>query len=187
MSKPFYMDIVGFDAIQKRLQSASVRIKSEVKEEIKDGAQQITLKAKRIVSKKSFDQGVLAGGIKTLVAGDLAYDVVSLASHSPFIEWGTRKQVRVPAKYADYAAQFRGLKTGSAKEALFAITAWVKRKGFTFPDKNGKQMTLEQTAYIIFHSIMVNGIKARPFLFPTFEAQEPIILKNIQTVLGDII
>lgn len=187
MSREFYMDLVGFEAIQKRLETASARIKSEVKEEIKDGAQQITLKAKRVVAAKSADQGILGRGLMTKQSGPISFDVLSLASHSPFIEWGTKKQTSIPAKYADYASQFKGLKTGSAKEAFFAINAWVERKGIRFPDKKGKLLTLEQTAYIIFHSIMVKGIKARPFLFPTFEAQQPIILKNIQTVLGDVL
>lgn len=187
MNKPFYMDLEGFKEIQARLSKVSPRMKSEVLEEIKDGAQVIARNSQRDASKKATDQGQLARGIRAAKGAGIDYDVLSLAPHSPFIEWGTKKKARVPGKYADYASQFKGLKTGSAKEALFAILAWTKRKGLRFAGKDGKPMTIEQTGYIIYKSIMANGITPRPFLFHNFEAQEPIIIKNIQKVLGELL
>lgn len=197
MSKPFYLDIKGIKEIQDKLIKAGARVKSEVREELKDGSERVVLKQKNKVRQNSFDQGTLARGLRQYPTGDLEFDIVSTAPHSPYVNWGTKKRAKIPAKEQSYAAQFKGLKTGSADEALFAITAWVKRKGIRFDSastfKSGKRkggnkkLTLEQTAYIIFHHLMIHGMRARPFFFEPFDEESPIILKNITTVLGDIL
>jgi hypothetical protein len=41
-------------------------------------------------------------------------------------------------------------------------------------------------AYLIARSILKNGIKPQPFLFPAYEQQRGQILKDIETVLKSL-
>ncbi len=191
---PFTLDIQGFAGIQERLRSAPDRLKKDVGGVLKKNADVIARNAKRdVVDNESTDTGRLANAISVDKDNDLQYSIVSPVSYSPYLEWGTKKRARVPTKLREYAAQFRGLKTGSAEEALHSIMQWVIRKGIKIDSaatyKSGKkkgqnkQLTAEQTGYIIFHYIMLVGTKPHPFFFKNFDAQEPVIIRDVEKVL----
>lgn len=180
-----------------RLKRAPDTLVQEVDRELKDGADRVASRAQRkLSSNKTTDEGGLSRGITTARAASLEYTVTSSARYSPFIEWGTKRRVKVPSHLRQYASQFIGSGGGSAAEALKAIMGWVRRKKIRFDSaarfKSGqrkgqnRQLTLEQTAYIIFHFIMINGIKPQPFFFPSLDAEAPTITKNIENVLKDI-
>lgn len=180
-----------------RLKRAPQTLVQEVDRELKDGADRIMQRALRTLSSnKTIDEGGLARGISVKKEREMEYVVVSSARHSPFIEWGTKRRVKVPAGLQQYAAQFRGSSGGTAAQALKAIMGWVRRKQIRFDSatrfKSGqrkgqnRQLTLEQTAYIIFHYIMINGIRPQPFFFPSLDAEASIITKNIENVLKNI-
>lgn len=193
MNKPFYFDIKGIKEIQDRFSRASDTMKKEIDAELRDGAQVIARNAQRDAPK---NYGRLANSISVSKEQPLQYDVVSPVEYAAYMEWGTKKQAKVPAKYAAYAAQFKGLKTGSAEEALYAIKQWVQRTGrrvesaavYKSGKKKGrnKMLTVEESAYYIFHIIMIFGLKPRPYFFKNYETQEPIIIKNVEQVLGNI-
>lgn len=194
MAQPFTLDLQGFAEIQDRLRKASGRLVVNVDGMLAKGAGIIARNAARDAPK---DEGQLARSISSRKAAPLNHEVVSPVKYSPFIEWGTKRKAKVPAELQSYASQFKGLKTGSAKEALYAIQGWVRRKGIKFDSagtfKSGKRkgtnkkLTIEQTAYIIFHFIMINGIKPRPFFFHNLNKQQPLILADVRDVLGDIL
>lgn len=176
-----------------RLKRAPQTLIQEVQRELKDGADRIARNAQRDAP---VDEGALRRGITVAKVNDSEFTITSAARHSPFIEWGTKRRVKVPAGLQQYAAQFRGNAGGSAAEALKAIMGWVRRKKIRFDSagrfKSGqrkgqnRQLTLEQTAYIIFHFIMINGIKPQPFFFEQVPKEEPILVKNLTNVLKDI-
>lgn len=194
MAQPFTVDLQGIADIQARLKKASTTILKDVDGVLQRGAGKIAEGAARDAP---VDEGSLRRGITFKRLGLGSYEVISAASHSPYIEWGTKRKAKVPAELSSYAAQFKGLKTGSAEEALNAIKSWVKRKGVRFDSegtfKSGKKkgankpLTVEQTAYIIFHFIMINGIEPRPFFFKNFNEQEPEIIRDVTKVLGDVL
>lgn len=186
-------DIKGFQDVLTRLERAPNTIVQEVNRELKDSADRIARNAKRDAP---VDEGRLRNEISVVKVSETQYDVVSPVSYSPFIEWGTRRKVRVPSELASYAAKFKGAGTGSAADFLKAIMGWVKRKGVRFDSaglfKSGKRkgsnkpLTVEQTAYIIFHFIMINGIAPQPFFFKNLDAEKPILLERVRKVLDNI-
>lgn len=190
MAQPFTFDIQGIAEIQDRLRKASGRLVVDADGVLQRNTQIIARNAMRDAPT---DEGRLKGAISASRVKQLEHEVVSPVNYSPFIEWGTKRKAKVPAELQSYAQQFKGLKTGSAKEALAAIMGWVRRKGIKF-DSAGKtakgktkKLTIEQTAYIIFHFIMINGISPKPFFFKNFDKQQPIILGDVRDVLGDIL
>lgn len=176
-----------------RLKRAPGLLVQEVSRELKDSADRIAGGAQRDAP---VDEGALRRGITNHKVSDTEYMITSAARQSPFIEWGTKRRVKIPSALQQYAAQFRGGGGGSAEEALKAIMGWVRRKGIKFDNatrfKSGqrkgqnRQLSLEQTAYIIFHYIMINGIKPQPFFFDKLTKEEPVLIKNINNVLKDI-
>lgn len=186
-------DIKGFQDVLTRLERAPATIVQEVNRELKDSADRIARNAKRDAP---VDEGRLRNEISVVKVSETQYDVVSPVSYSPFIEWGTRRKARVPAELASYAAKFKGSKGGSAADFLKAIMGWVKRKGVRFDSaglfKSGKRkgknkpLTVEQTAYIVFHFIMLNGIAPQPFFFKNLDAEKPILLNNVRKVLDNL-
>lgn len=186
-------DIKGFQDVLTRLERAPATIVQEVNRELKDSADRIARNAKRDAP---VDEGRLRNEISVVKVSDTAYDVVSPVSYSPFIEWGTRRKARVPAELASYAAKFKGKAGGSVGDFLKAIMGWVKRKGVRFDSaglfKSGKrkgknkQLTVEQTAYIVFHFIMLHGIAPQPFFFKNLDAEKPVLLNNVRKVLNNI-
>jgi len=103
--------------------------------------------------------------------GGLKYEVVCGAVYAPFIEFGTRKQVKVPSGYEQYAAQFKGASTGSTRSFKEAILQWMKDKGIDM-----------KFAYPIMRKIMIEGIKPQPFMIPAFEMFKDEIIKRIQWI-----
>lgn len=178
-----------------RLKRAPALLVQEVSRELKDSADRITGGAQRDAP---VDEGALRRGISNYKVSDTEYMITSAARHSPFIEWGTKRRVSVPAALQKYAQQFKGGQGngGSVEEFLKAIMGWVRRKGiridsaakFKSGQRKGKnrQLTIEQTAFIIFHFINIRGIKPQPFFFHNLTKEEPVLIKNINNVLKDI-
>lgn len=53
---------------------------------------------------------------------------------------------------------------GTYSQFIVKINEWVREKGLTFTDKDGKRMTQNQIAFILFKSFTENGIVGRPFM-----------------------
>lgn len=184
MAAPFTLDLEGIAEIQQRLAKASGKLVKDV-----DGvlARNVGIIARNAKRDAPSDEGYLRNSISDRKVKTLNYEVVSAAKYSPYLEWGTKRRAKVPPELQSYAQQFKGLKTGSAEEALNAIMGWVRRKGIKIKSAGKGYLTDEQTGYLIFHLIMINGIKPRPYFFKNFNKQEPIILANVTDVLGDIL
>lgn len=162
------LDLVGFDTIGERLKTASESVFKEVDAEIGASVKEMELGAQRDAPK---DQGLLANEITSFQDAPLRWSLVSQASYSAFVEFGTKSQVQIPAGLEAEAAKHRGSPGGSlsAKQAIFQ---WCARHGIE-----------QKFWYPIFVSIMVNGIRPRPFFFKQLEAEKPILLNRLQQIL----
>jgi hypothetical protein len=102
--------------------------------------------------------------------------VQASARYAAYIEFGTRKFAAayvssLPADWASYAATFKGSAGGTFKEMVLSIMAWCKRKGID-----------DKAAYPIARSIMINGIRPKPFIYPSFNAEFPLLIQDIKAI-----
>lgn len=88
--------------------------------------------------------------------------------HGAFQEFGTGKQVSVPAELSGIASEFRGYKSGSFEQFVEDIEAWCVRKGID-----------PQAAYPIALSILNRGLAPQPYFWPAY-------LKHRDTIIPDI-
>jgi len=85
------------------------------------------------------------------------YEVVVGADYGAYVEFGTGPQVKVPPAFAQMAQQFKGGRGGSFKDGLQSIKDWCRNKGIP-----------ESAAYPYFMSILKNGMRPQPFLYPAY-------------------
>ena len=69
--------------------------------------QNISVRAKRVVSFVLTDQGGLVSSIRSRVSGKNGEVKVGV-NYGPFVEFGTGSKVKVPAELREYAMQFKG-------------------------------------------------------------------------------
>lgn len=159
--------VEGLEKLRKALQEKAKDIEQEIGMEIQDSAENI---ANNAALEAPVDQGMIKAQISSKKEDDLNYDVVSPIGYSPFVEFGTRSKVKIPAGLEKIAAEYRGMKSeGDAKKAIFD---WCRRKGIP-----------EDAWYPIYRSVMVNGITPQPFFFKQLDKEKPRLIKNIQNVL----
>jgi hypothetical protein len=157
----------GIEGLNERLQNASQKVFAEVDAEIGASVKDMEAGAKRDAPK---DQGLLVNEISSFQEKPLTWSLVSSASYSAFVEFGTRSNVSIPAGLEAEAAKFRGSQSSlSAKQAIFN---WCARHGI---DK--------KFWYPIFVKIMTQGIRPHPFFFKQLEAEKPQLLNRLQQIL----
>lgn len=195
MANSIQIKFSGLEGIQKKLKVASEKIRKEADGFTEAAAIEFVGLAKRDAPG---DTSFLRAGINYDRIDFMKYAVSSNIRYSGFVEFGTKKKVKIPPGLENAAAEVRaGGGSGSAGDALRSIMNWVKRKGIRFDSagtfKSGakkgqnKKLTAEQTGYIIYHFIMLNGIKAQPFFFKQREVIAPKLKKNLQLVLKNIL
>jgi hypothetical protein len=173
MAGTFKFEIKGLAQLERRLKSMPSNIKKEVGGEIQDGARRINGKQLRLVP---VDEGGIKQSTITRKVSDLEVELLSSKRYAPFMEFGTKKRVRVPVEVQEFAVQFNvnGPKIGF-DAFLKIITAWASRKGIN-----------PKAAYPIALSILRHGVKSHPFFFDPFFSERDAIIKNVETVLKDI-
>lgn len=132
-------------------------------------ARELEAEAKR---RAPVNLGTLRNGIITQRQGDKEWDVVSTADYSAYVEFGTGKQVRVPAELADIASQFKGRREGSFEEGLDSIRQWCRNVGID-----------PKNAYPIFMAILRRGLRPRPFMYPAFLKAKKLFKQDIKDAL----
>lgn len=146
------------------------------------------------------DEGFLKNQIywKSITNAELiAVEIGCHADYAAYLEFGTRKfaaayVASLPPLWQAFAAEFKGGKGGSFAEMLIRITAWVKRKGFAsqVTKSGGKSKSKsssageDQAAYLIARSILINGIRAHPFLYPAFEKNRPLLIERLKKLVN---
>jgi hypothetical protein len=164
----FTFDIEGIDTIQERLAAASEVVFKEVDAEIGASVKVMEQGAKRDAP---VDQGLLRNEISSQQERPLVWSLISQASYSAFIEFGTRSQVQIPPGLEAEAAAARG-STGGTLGAKQAIFQWCARHGIE-----------QKFWYAIFVKIMVRGIRPHPFFFKQLDAEKANLLNRLQQIL----
>jgi hypothetical protein len=161
------------DALQLKLKKIHNNL-SEVGQELRLGAEEIAAAAKIAAPG---DVGTLRQLISVKKIDNFTFEVISGAEYSAFMEFGTLREVQVPAELQEYAAQFVGGNgiVGSGLSAKEAIFEWCRRKGI---DKDAW--------YPIYMKIMRVGVHPHPFFFPAFNHYRPIIADRIKKLVEDL-
>lgn len=202
MGKLISFEIKGMQALVKAANDVSKSTVKAIDDELNATALEIQAKAKQYAP-------VYDGQIRNSIELDTKYldkKVNVLARHAAYVEFGTKRKVSVPAEWKDYAIQFKGRGDGGTwKDMLKALTDWVRKKGlagsYRFvnardtskrlkrPVRDGTKSEQnnqdEQVAYAIMVSILKNGIKAQPYLYPAFKEGIAGLPGRIEKILQD--
>lgn len=183
----------GIADVIRDISSYNAKTQALISAELKASVQTMVRNAKRAAPK---DMGNLASGVNYKEVNQTLFEYFSQSEYSGFDEFGTKRYRKIPPEVQRLGIQFSTSKTsGTAEQALKFITAWVKRKGIRFDSasvqKGGKnagknkQLSIEQTAYFIFHFIMINGIKPQPFFFPAMLNETPLLQKRLELIINN--
>lgn len=139
------------------------------------------------------DLGTIRQNIGKEQINDLLVSIFSAAPESAYQEFGTGGKVDVPPEMADVASQFQGKGGGDMAAFILALTDWVKRHGLTgvYSVKTQKRNNSyanqdEQAAWAIAISILRNGLRPQPFLYPAFVNQSQKLLPLLQASLTEL-
>jgi HK97 gp10 family phage protein len=94
-----------------------------------------------------------------------------LVNYAPYVEFGTKKKVRVPAGYQQLASQYKGGTGKKFADLQRAIARWANKKGIA-----------EEAVFPIAMSIARHGIPAQPFLIPAFEGEKNKLVQRLKKV-----
>lgn len=187
----------GIDQLLKKFDRLSTKSQMEVQSALNDWADRTAQDAKELVSRNSSDEGNLLNSIKPLYGSGSAA-VVATAKYAAYIEFGTRKFAKtyvasLPSDWQQIAAKTKGRAGGTFKEFVESLMGWVKRKGISgrysiktrrrVGSKAQREKEDKAAAYAIAKKIMVNGIRPRPFLYPSSNRNLPILINDIKKIL----
>lgn len=169
MASGFEIKLDGYESLMKALKELPEEKLQEVEDEFEAAAYMIETLAKQYAPK---DQGQIANSISNRKTGPITFEVVVQKSYAPFVEFGTKSKVQIPAELQAVAAQYRNGQRngGSMKKAIYD---WAKRKGIP-----------KERWYVIYRSILVNGIRPHPFFFRSFFQVRPKLIKRITDIMN---
>lgn len=186
------ISVDGLDNLIKKFEDLPAKAKVGIQKSFNDWADRTAADAKSNVSANSSDLGGLLNSISSKY-GDYEASVVASAEYAAFIEFGTKKfaasyVASLPSNWSDYAIRFKGSGSGRNGNFFDIILQWVKRKGIVAPiyrkdnKRNRKEESKEQeaAAFLIAKSILINGIKAQPFLKPAADKNVPLLIEDIK-------
>ena len=176
----FKANVIGLDSYLKQIETAKRDIQVQVANELRASAMEFEAMAKRNAASNGGDRGSLQKSIGHRQLGPFSYEVFAGIFYAPFIEFGTKKKVRVEPGFEDVAAQFKGIKGTGTLTLLEAIKGWVKRKGIA----KGKKA--DKVAFNIARSIYRNGISPKPFFYKNVAPVRTNLLNNIKRIVDGI-
>lgn len=170
------LEVKGLDTLIKKFDKLAKDAKVEVQAELNDWADTTAQNAKSLVSANSSDEGMLLRSINPNYGNGFASVTVS-AKYAAYVEFGTRKYAAayvssLPADWQTYAATFKGKSGGTFKEFVKSLMAWGSRTGKMDP----------KYAYVTALKILREGLKARPFIYPSVQKTTPVLIKNLKAI-----
>lgn len=164
-------DIKSINRTLKVLDSLGERVRKSADKEIERSARNIERDAKRNAPTGASNR--LKTSIDVRGSG-LSREVYTDVRYAPYVEFGTKSKVEIPPGLEGYAMQFKG-GGGSFEDFEASLKLWARRKGIP-----------EEAVYPIMKSILHKGVKAQPFLFPAFFAEQPELIKRLKKVIRGI-
>lgn len=190
MAKGYAIKVGGLKELQKKFENVPAKTIKQVDVLLNAASNEFV---NRAVQDAPIDESFLRQGISAKKNGEMNYEVVSAAPYSAYMEFGTKRRVSVPADLKDFAMQFKSKGGGTGEGFFEAIFGWVKRKKIRFESaatyktgaKAGKNklLSIEQTAYIIYHYLLLNGVRPHPFFFKQREVVAKTIEKGLESVM----
>ena len=188
------IEVKGLDATLKKFERLATQSKGDIQGALNDFADRTASDAKRLAPA---DEGKLRQSISP-VYGDLQGGVVANINNAAYLEFGTRKfaaqhVATLPQDWQKIASGYQGKGKGDYYDFLNAILDWVKSKGIvdTYSvstkrrnKRSGKEYDsrLLKAAEAIAWSILRNGIKAQPYLYPAINNNTEQLKKDIQDI-----
>jgi HK97 gp10 family phage protein len=163
----FALDISGIKGVEAAIKRIDTKATKGLSDEMAASAINIERSAKRLAPA---NLGKLRQSINHDTGNSLFKSVFSTVEYAPYVEFGTRGKARIPAGFEAFAAQYKGK---GAKGAWKAIEFWIKRKGID-----------PKLTFVIFRSIMRNGISPQPFMIPAYEKEKPALLKRLKALFS---
>lgn len=163
------LQLAGVKEIKRAIDKVEEKLVDGVSNELKASTLQIAADAKR---EAPVNMGTLRQSIQTQGA-KLTFSTFSTASYAPYVEFGTGGKVSIPAGYENEASAYKNKGGGSFADMLKAIKLWVKRKGID-----------AKAAYPIALSILRNGMRAQPFMIPSYEKEKPKLLRRLKKLFS---
>jgi len=192
----FSIQLKGLSEVLDKLDTA--KLKNDISDEFTAFGLDVVRDAKQGVP---VDEGLLKnaiGSISEQIGDTVGVTIFVNADYAAFVEFGTRKfaaayVATLPQDWKTFAAQYKGKTSGTFQELVARIVKWVSRKGIsgTYSVKTQKRTGNKldkyaedyKVAYVIARSILINGIKPHPFLFPAFEKNRVQLIKNLENLL----
>jgi len=165
----FALDISGIKQVEDAIKKIDSKATKGLSDEMAASAINIEISASRMAPG---NLGKLKQSINHDTGNSLFKSVFSTVEYAPYVEFGTRGKARIPAGYEAFAAQYKASGKG-AKGAWEAIEFWIKRKGID-----------PKLTFVIFRSIMRNGISPQPFMIPSYEKEKPALLKRLKELFS---
>lgn len=164
-----FITLEGFEGFRAKIKALPKVIQQEIGAETRFAARNWEGLAKRSAPT---DQGRLRNEIRGLMVGPMRAEVVVNVNYAAYVEWGTKRKVKVPGELTAYAAQFRGGRSG-AGNAKRMIYAWMNRVGVP-----------KEAQWIVFFRIITEGIRPQPFFFIHKHKVEQDWVKRIKNILN---
>jgi hypothetical protein len=163
----FALDISGIKQVEDAIKKIDAKATKGLSAELDTSSINIQRMAARTAPG---NLGKLKGSFNIDIGNSLFKSVFSTVEYAPYVEFGTRGKARIPAGFEAFAAQYKG---NGAKGAWKAIEFLIKRKGID-----------PKLTFVIFRSIMRNGIAPQPFMIPAYEKEKPALLKRLKALFS---
>ena len=190
MSANFSIKIRGVESVLKRL-DWNKNIAPQVQKAFDNFGMAVEAQAKQ---NAPVDEGALRSAIYHKSVS-LGVEVGCAIEYAAYLEFGTRKFAasyvnQLPAQWRELAARSKGGRGGSWDEFVKRITGWVIRKGISATYTKGGSASKSksaiaaqhQAAYLIARSILINGIKAQPYLKPAVDVNTKYLLRALNSI-----
>ena len=163
---------IGFNEYLARIKAAPANIQKLVDDEVQFAALNFRDGAKRDLANQGGGNGALMGSIAATNEGVMKARVSVNLFYAPYVEFGTKKKVKIEPGFEDVAASAKGLpKRGTWKDFIASLTVWAGRKG------------IKGSVYAIARSIMLYGISPKPFFFKQYTPVRNKLKSRIENLL----
>jgi len=187
----------GIEALLAKFNTLANQAQNDVQFELNTFADDVARDAKLLVKANSSDEGNLLRNINPEY-GNGSVTITANTKYAAYIEFGTRKFAAeyvssLPTDWQAYASTFKGKSnSGDYYDFLNAILDWVDHKGITarysvktkkkLKNNKGDDERLLAAATAIAFSILRNGIRPKPFMYPSINKNLPVLIQNIKDI-----
>ena len=169
--------ITGAKEVIAKFEKMGEKGDEEFKKVVDDTAMYIERKAVGYISQNvKTGTGHLKQSMYTDLTGTDFALVGNRAEYAGYVEFGTGMQAQVPQDFSGIASAIRSNPKKSFKEGLQAIKDWCKMRGIDV-----------KAAYPIFMSILRDGVRPRPFMYPAYRAGIGYMAKEAAKALNRLI